>query len=116
MISREATRRQDGFSLVELVTVVVVIGILLIIAIPIFWGTRSRSEVRTCWQNQRNAETQYQTYRASEETSTVPADWDELMDVLVDDYLIREPECPTVGVYQFDGQHVTCTVVDHERE
>ena len=47
-----ATRRaDDGFTLVELMVVVLVIAILLAIAIPTFLGVRERAQDRTIQAN-----------------------------------------------------------------
>ena len=47
--------RDQGFTLVELMVVVLVIAILLAIAIPTFLGARERSEDRAAQSNLRNA-------------------------------------------------------------
>ena len=47
--------RDQGFTLVELMVVVLVIAILLAIAIPTFLGARERSEDRSAQSNLRNA-------------------------------------------------------------
>lgn len=41
---REGEDREDGFTLIELMVVVLVIGILLAIAVPTFVGARSRAQ------------------------------------------------------------------------
>jgi len=44
---------QEGFTLVELMTVVLIIGILVTIAIPVYEGAASDARSRSCQANQR---------------------------------------------------------------
>ena len=52
---RGAAENDDGFTLIELMVVVLVIAILLAIAIPTFLGARERSQDRATQSNLRNA-------------------------------------------------------------
>ena len=51
----EAEAREDGFTLVELLTVVLIIAVLLAIAIPSFLGARTRALDRAAQVNVRHA-------------------------------------------------------------
>lgn len=44
-------RRQAGFTLVEIMIVVLIIGVLLNIALPSFVGARDKSQARSCVKN-----------------------------------------------------------------
>src|SRR5437588_44565 len=56
-------RNQDGgFTLIELMVVVLIIAILLAIAIPTFLGSRSKAQDRAAQSNLRNALTAEKTY------------------------------------------------------
>lgn len=56
--ARDARRRgEQGFTLVEVMVVVLIIGILLAIGIPTFLGARSRAQDRAAQSNLRIAQT-----------------------------------------------------------
>jgi type IV pilus assembly protein PilA len=48
-------RDEDGFTLIELMVVVLIIAILIAIAVPTFLGARSRAQARQAQSNVRNA-------------------------------------------------------------
>ena len=55
-------RGEEGFTLIELMVVVLIIAILLAIAIPSFLGARSKAQDRASQSNARNALTAEKTY------------------------------------------------------
>lgn len=54
----------EGFTLVELMVVILIIGILVAIAIPVFNSAKASAQRRTCFANQRIIEGACQTYVA----------------------------------------------------
>jgi len=52
---RLADRSEEGFTLIELMVVVLIIAILLAIAIPSFLGARGKAQDRAAQSNVRNA-------------------------------------------------------------
>jgi type IV pilus assembly protein PilA len=61
---------EDGFTLIELMVVVLIIAILLAIAIPTFLGARSKAQDRAAQSNIRNGLTAEKTFYVDNQTYT----------------------------------------------
>ena len=59
---------QDGFTLIELMVVVLIIAILIAIAIPTFLGLRSRAQNRSAQSDLRNALTAAKAFYTDDES------------------------------------------------
>ena len=62
----KALSRDEGFTLVELMVVVLVMGILIAIAIPLFNTAKASAQKKACFSNQRTIEGAAQTYQSVE--------------------------------------------------
>lgn len=100
-----AMRKSDGFTLVELMVVVLLIGILVSIAIQTFAQVEATAEKRACQSNQRSIEgacQTYVTYNYAMWTGTDVFDGNatpNTVDLLAVRYFLRAPKCP--GTKQF---------------
>lgn len=100
-------RHEDGFTLVELMVVVLIIGVLVAIAIPVFNSASNSARLRTCQSNQRTIEGAAQQYSAINNglwgtaarlNGNGTAD---CVDLLVPNYLKRAPVCPTTAQFYY---------------
>ena len=65
-------QKEAGFSLVELMVVVLIIGLLVAMAVPIFNSTAASAKKKACFANQRTIEGALQAYQAAK-GSAAPA-------------------------------------------
>lgn len=64
-------KNRKGFSLVELMIVVVIMGILIAVAIPLYGAITKNAERRTCQDNQRTIRTVYARAILNENTGDI---------------------------------------------
>lgn len=107
-------RNRRGFTLVEIMIVVLIIGLLALIAIPSFLRARERARTNTCINNLRQI--QYAIELHGMEIGLDDGD-DVSGDAAVWATEIRSgmPTCPSGGTYGnlTVGGDPTCTVEDH---
>ena len=88
-------RKAEGFTLVELMVVVLIIGILVAIAIPVFNAASASARLSTCKANQRTIEGAVQQYLAATPINTWAISLITPASKLVPDYIKVAPICPT---------------------
>lgn len=90
---------RDGFALVELLTVVVVIGVLVAVAIPVYNHILQTVETRACQANLRTIDGAVQQWRMADETNTGnPV----LASDIMGTYIVDPIVCPTSKTFEYD--------------
>lgn len=110
-MKRKNTKRQ-GFTLVEIMIVVLIIGILLAIAVPNFIKARETSRTKTCIANLRQYESAKEQYIMENNlaSTVVPTNAN-----LSPDYMKSVPTCPSGGTYTVGAGNAnpTCSIAGH---
>jgi len=106
---------QSGFTLLEIMIVVSLIGLLAAIAIPVFARARTRSQQNICISNLRridDAKTQW-ALDTRKGWGVKPKDDDLFGPTL---YMRTKPECPAGGQYELNKikEPPTCTIAGHQ--
>jgi type IV pilus assembly protein PilA len=126
-------RKDEGFTLIELMVVVLIIGILVAIAIPVFNSAKANAQRKSCFANERTVEGAAHSFEAS--TGTLPGQDDKYSTLMtdlqagktIDSYLAAIPVCPANPKQGVAGQddagttyswdHVnaklTCSIASH---
>jgi prepilin-type N-terminal cleavage/methylation domain-containing protein len=102
----------EGFTLVEIMIVVAIIGLLMTLAVPNFLRLRTKAQANACITNLNKIESAKQLWglETGKKDGDVPAESD-----LVPTYLKFMPRCPSAGTYDFMpiGENATCTASGH---
>jgi prepilin-type N-terminal cleavage/methylation domain-containing protein len=102
-------RRERGFTLVEIMIVVLIIGILLAIAVPSFINARERSRANACRSNLRQIQAAKEQWAmATNQGRDATPDWNNL----VPNFLQQQPRCPSNGTYTIGNMatNPTCSI------
>lgn len=110
-------KNQHGFTLIELIMVIVILGVLAAVAVPKFVDLSGNAEASACKSNQATIESaaaiKY-AENAANGSAAFPTD------VLSEgDYYANGsvPSCPSGGTYTYDSDTgtVTCSISGHAR-
>lgn len=102
--------KKSGFTLVEIMIVVAIIGLLAAIAVPSFVRARQTSQTNACLNNLRQIDGAKDQWAIEEGVASgTPT-----MTVLAGTYIKKAPKCPVGGTYAVNalGTDPTCGAFD----
>ena len=108
-------RKEQGFSLVEVMVVVGILGLLMAVAMPNFLRSRREARARACVANLKQIESAKERWCIS---SQAGMDTDVFMTDIVPDFLRMTPSCSADGTYSVGtmAEDPTCSVGTNESD
>ena len=107
-------RRNKGFTLVEIMIVVLIIGILMAIAVPNFIKARSNSQTSTCIANLRQIESAKEQWAMENKKSSTDTPTSANLSGATG-YIKSYPTCPVGGTYTIGDMSTrpACSIAGH---
>ncbi len=101
-------KKSDGFTLIELIVVIAILGILVAIAVPRLVGFTSMTKEKVCAANRKTVERLYNTFLLENEHG----------ESTFNQFLIEnfDEVCPVGAVISYFDGEVKCSVHDDESD
>ena len=117
MLQKMTRTNEKGFTLIELMIVIAIIGVLAAIAVPNFKAARERANTRACYANQKTVVGAMEMYNLDKNTKRTALDAGFFTSLKSGGYLQSIPQDPgqgpgTSGNYKesTSGNGITCTI------
>ena len=100
--------KSDGFTLVELIVVIVILGIIAVMTFPRIAEFKSKAEESVCDTNRKTVERVYSTFLVEKDISHE--------DNIFNQFLINNYDevCPEGGVIIYEDGKVMCSMHEYE--
>lgn len=109
-------KRQTGFTLVELVIVIAVLGILAGLAIPYFMEAREEAAKKECLANRTQILRMFHAQQAVGYSSDLTTFLTEAIEETDNKYFTFAPKCAYNGIYSVSNEIVVCSIAEHNEE
>jgi prepilin-type N-terminal cleavage/methylation domain-containing protein len=108
-------QKKSGFTLIEIMIVVAILGIILGLALPNFLKSRTQARRQVCIENLSQIESAKQIWglENGKNEGDIPTESDLIGPTL---YIKITPACPGGGTYDYQaiGVNATCTIEGHQ--
>lgn len=97
-------KKSDGFTLVELIIVIAILGIIAVIAVPRLTGFKSMAEERVCASNRKTVERMYSAFLLENDIDHE----DSVFSQFISENF--KEVCPAGGVISYEDGKAKCSV------
>ena len=106
--SQKAVLQNGGFTLIEIIIVLLILAVLVAVAVPSLVGYIDNTKAQVCETNRRTLERYYEYFRQLHPEATLASFMAGDFDDLADD--IGDVQCPSGGIYSVEDGHIVCSV------